>query len=105
MKPTTSNNHSQPIIPKRLYLPGYFEDGFHFLSIYKGSQKDLTKRAPYQVAGSQVIKTLNLNVSGTRNVTPNQRPDRFPSIGDYIHVPTTLEHTWATPRHAVIGGS
>ena len=52
-----------------------------------------------------MIKTLNLNVSDTRNVTPNQRPDRFPSIGDYIHVPTTLEHTWATPRHTVIGGS
>ena len=52
-----------------------------------------------------MIKTLNLNVSGTRDVTPNQKPDRFPSIGDYIHVSTTLEHTWATPRHTVIGGS
>ena len=47
MQPTTSNSHSQPIIPKRLYLPRYFENGFHFLSVYKGSQKDLTKRAPY----------------------------------------------------------
>ena len=52
-----------------------------------------------------MIKTLNLNVSGTRDVFSNKRPDRFPPIGDHIHVPTTFEHTWATPRHTVIGGS
>ena len=53
-----------------------------------------------------MIKTSNLNVSGTkRDVTPKQRPDRFPSIGDHIQVTPTFEHTWATPRHTVIGDS
>ena len=53
-----------------------------------------------------MIKSLNSNVSGTKkDVAPKQRPDRFPSIGDHIHVTTTFEHTWATPRHTVIGGS
>ena len=58
------------------------------------------------MAGSQVIKTLNLNVFGTkRDLAPKQRPDRFPSIGDHIHVTPTFEHTWATPRHTVTRGS
>ena len=58
------------------------------------------------MAGSQVIKTLNLNVFGTkRDLAPKQRPDRFPSIGDHIHVTPTFEHTWETTRHTVIGGS
>ena len=53
-----------------------------------------------------MIKTLNLNVSGTkRDVAPKQRPHRFPSIGDHIRVTPTFEHTWATPCHIVIGGS
>ena len=53
-----------------------------------------------------MIKTLDLNVSGTkRDVAPKQRPDRFPSIGDHIQVTPTFEHTWATPSHTVIGGS
>ena len=51
-----------------------------------------------------MIKTLDLNVSGTeRDVATKQRLGRFPSIGDHIHVTPTVEHTWATPRHAVIG--
>ena len=58
------------------------------------------------IGGSQVIKTLNLNVSGTkRDVGPKQKPDRFLSIGDHIHVTPTFEHTWATRKHAFIGGS
>ena len=53
-----------------------------------------------------MIKTLDLNVSGTkRDVAPKQGPDRFPSIGDHIQVTLTFEHTWATPRHTGIGGS
>ena len=53
-----------------------------------------------------MIKTLNLNVSGTkRDVAPKQRPDRFSSIGHHIQVTPTFEHTWATPRHTVTGGS
>ena len=53
-----------------------------------------------------MIKTLNLNVSGIKSdVAPKERPDRFPSIGDYIHVTPTFEHTWVTPRHTVKGGS
>ena len=53
-----------------------------------------------------MIKTLNLNVSGTkRDVVTYQRPDKFPSIGDHIHVTPTFEHTWGAPRHTVIGGS
>ena len=53
-----------------------------------------------------MIKTLNLNISGTmRDVVPKQRPNRFPSIGDHIQVTPTFEHTWATPRHTVVGGS
>ena len=53
-----------------------------------------------------MIKTLELNVSDTkRDVAPKQRPDKLPSIGDHIQVTTTFEHTWATPRHTVIGGS
>ena len=42
---------------------------------------------------SQMIKILNLNVSGTkRDVVLKQRPDRFPST----EVTTTFEHTRAT---------
>ena len=40
-----------------------------------------------------------------RDVAPNQRPDRFPSVGDHIHVTPNFEHAWTTPRHTVIGGS
>ena len=44
-----------------------------------------------------MIKTLNLNVSGTkRDLTTEQKPDRFPSVGDHIHVAPTFEHTWET---------
>ena len=53
-----------------------------------------------------MIKTSDLNVSDIeRDVSPKQRPDRFPSIGDHIQVTPTFEYTWATPRHNVIGGS
>ena len=53
-----------------------------------------------------MIKTLDLNVSGTkRDVAPKQRPDKFPSTEDHIQVAPTFEHTWATPRHTVIGDS
>ena len=53
-----------------------------------------------------MIKTLDLNVSGTkRGVAPKQKPDRFPSIGDHIQFTPTFEHTWATPRHTVLEGS
>ena len=53
-----------------------------------------------------MIKTLNLNVSVTkRDVAPKQRPHRFLSLGDHIHVTPTFEHAWSTPRHTVIGGS
>ena len=49
---------------------------------------------------------MNLNVSGTkRDVAPKQRCDRFPSVGDCIHVTPPFEYEWATPRHTVIGGS
>ena len=52
-----------------------------------------------------MIKTLDLNFSGTnRDVASQQRPDRFPSIEDYIQVTSTFEYTWATTRHTVIGG-
>ena len=54
----------------------------------------------------RVIKTLNLNVSRTkRYVVPKQKPDRFPSIGDHIHVTPTLEHAWKAPRYTAVGGS
>ena len=53
-----------------------------------------------------MIKTLNSNNSGTkRDVAPKQKPDRFPSIRNHIHVTPTFEDTWATLGHAVIGGS
>ena len=66
----------------------------------------MTIFASFYVARSQMIKTLNLNISGTmRDVVPKQRPNRFPSIGDHIQVTPTFEHTWATPRHTVVGGS
>ena len=39
------------------------------------------------------------------DVSPKRRTDRFTSIGEHIHVTPTFEHTWATPRHTVIGGS
>ena len=50
-----------------------------------------------------MIKTLNWHQEGCRQ-RPD-RPDRFPSIGDHIHITLTFEYTWATPKHAVIGGS
>ena len=54
----------------------------------------------------RVIKTLNLNVSRTkRYVVPKQKPDRFPSIRDHIHVTPTYEHDWKAPRHTALGGS
>ena len=53
-----------------------------------------------------MIKISNFNVSGTkRNVTPKQRPDKFPAIGDHIHATLTFEYAWATPRYTVIGDS
>ena len=53
-----------------------------------------------------MIKSLNLNVFGTkRDVVPKQKPDRFLSIGDHIHVTPTLEHAWKAPKHTVVGGS
>ena len=53
-----------------------------------------------------MLKILNLNVSGTkRDVAPKQRSDRFPSVGDHIHVTPTFEYVWTTPGHTVIGGS
>ena len=53
-----------------------------------------------------MIKTLDLDISDTkRDVDLKQRPDRFPSIGDHIQVSPTFEHTWATQRYNVIGGS
>ena len=53
-----------------------------------------------------MVKTLNLNVSGTnRDVALKQRPHRFISVGDHIHATPTFEHAWATPRHSVIEGS
>ena len=53
-----------------------------------------------------MIKTWILNVSRTKSdVALEQRPDRFPAIGEYIHVTPTFGHTWATPRHTIIGGS
>ena len=60
-------------------------------------------RASFWVAGSQMIKTVNLSTSVTKlGVALKQRPDRFPFIGDLIQVTATLEHTWVTPRHTVI---
>ena len=40
-----------------------------------------------------------------KDEAPKQRPDRFPSIENHIHVNHTFEHTWATPRLTVIKGS
>ena len=55
------------------------------------------------MAGSDVSKYLNLNVSGTKkDVAPKQGHDRFPSVGDHIHANPTFEHAWATLRHTVI---
>ena len=42
--------------------------------------------------------------STKRDVAPKQTPDRFSSIGDHIHATPTFKHTWATPKHTVIGG-
>ena len=50
-----------------------------------------------------MIKTFSWHQEGCRQ-RPD-RPDRFPSIGDHIHITLTFEYTWATPKHAVIGGS
>ena len=40
-----------------------------------------------------------------KDVAPKQRPNRFPSVSDHIHVTPNFEHAWTTPRHTVIGGS
>ena len=51
----------------------------------------MTIRASFYVARSQMIKILNLNISGTkRDVALKQRPDRFPYIGDYNQVALLL---------------
>ena len=53
-----------------------------------------------------MIKTLDLNVSGTkRDASPKKISDRFPSIGDQVQVNPTFEHTLAAPTHTVIKGS
>ena len=53
-----------------------------------------------------MIKTLNLNVSGTkRDAAPKKISDRSPSVWDHIHVTPTVEHAWKTQRYDVIGGS
>ena len=58
------------------------------------------------VAGSQVIKTFNLNVTETkRGVAYKQRCDRFASVGEHIHANPTFEQAWTTPRNTVIEGS
>ena len=55
---------------------------------------NLTTNASFEVAGSEMIKTLDLNVSNTkRGVAPKHRPDRFLSIVDHIQVTPTFEHT------------
>ena len=47
-----------------------------------------------------MIKTLDLNVSGTKtDVAPKQTADRFLSIGDHIQVTATFEYIWETPRY------
>ena len=41
-----------------------------------------------------MIKTLNMNVSGTkRDVSLKKSPGRVPSTGDHIQVTPTFEHT------------
>ena len=51
-------------------------------------------------------QNFELEFSGTkRYVVPKQKPDRFPTIRDHIHVTPTLEHAWKAPRHTVVGGS
>ena len=66
----------------------------------------MATRPSFQIAGSHVIKTLNLNASGTkRDVALKQRPDRSPSVGDRIHATPPCAHAWATPRHTIIEGS
>ena len=35
---------------------------------------------------------------------PKQSYDRFPSVGDHIHVTTTFEYARTTPGHVIIGG-
>ena len=41
-----------------------------------------------------MIKTLDLNVSGTkRDVAPKQSSDGFPTIGDHTQITPTFEHT------------
>ena len=53
-----------------------------------------------------MIKDSNLNVSAIKmNAVPKQKPDRFLSAGDHIHVTSVFEHTLANPRHTVIGSS
>ena len=104
---------SQPV---RLYLFGYFEDEFNSFGIYKSSRQGINKssykgyyqttRPLLQVAGSYFSKYLNLDASGTnRHAAPKQRYDRFPSVGDQIHVTPTFEHAWTNPWHPVIGVS
>ena len=66
----------------------------------------MTTHASFQVAGSNMIKTLDLNVSGTKkDVAPKKRPGRFPYVEDHIQVTPTFEHTWANPRYTLLGGS
>ena len=49
-----------------------------------------------------VIKTLNLNISGTkRDVDPKQRPDRFSSVRELNRITPTFEHAYVTPRHTL----
>ena len=38
-------------------------------------------------------------------MSPKQRYDRFPSIGDQIRTGLNFEYAWTTPRHTVIEGS
>ena len=50
-----------------------------------------------------MIKTLDLNVSGTKgDVVPKQKADRFLSIGDHIQVIPTFEYNWETSRQGVL---
>ena len=127
MQPTTSNNDLRLVFPYHVHNQADFDNpfinrkGLIYLCISKlnftfyvfarvqvsVSIKTARKAARplLQVAGIHVSKFLNSNIYGTKSdVIPKQRYDRFPSVGDHIHVLPTFKSAWATPGHTVTGG-
>ena len=124
MQPTTNNNDSRPIIPYHVHIQAGFDKSLYtsafrrWVWLFNVFQGNVSIRAAIKANSGYTLiivgswksrfKTLNLNVSDQEGCSPQTKIGSHllatTSIG-IVEITPTLEHAWATPRHAVIGGS